>query len=191
MSKKCDYGSCLREEDIGAWEWRALLQLASEYDINRGGYCDGRIGAINFWCGPEDKPGDPNWDKFTIQKYALKYPRAYVGVVYGDFLEASSDDPNEKAIQQSSGWGGVWVNERPAKLGGKVRLHWVMSPYEKAAAMVNVANGHAADEFVDWPARYEGKRVHPEEFASAEDLDWCNTKFQELRNKIRNKDAER
>lgn len=62
-------------------EWRGLLKYAYELDLNKGSYYDGRLGAINFWCGPKDKPSD--WPE-KIVKGMLKYPREYVGAVFGE-----------------------------------------------------------------------------------------------------------
>jgi len=58
--------------------WRKLLRKANDLDLNNGGYCDARSGAINFWCGPENKP--EGWTG-EIEKPQLLYPRDYVGSV--------------------------------------------------------------------------------------------------------------
>ncbi len=65
---------------------RQLLQTASEFDLNKGGYFDGRSGVVNLWAGPDDKPTCWNVE---ITKGGLKHPRDYVGGLYWDWL---SDD---------------------------------------------------------------------------------------------------
>ena len=48
-------------------------------DLNRNGYYDVRSGAINIWCGPDDKPAC--WPE-EISQGCLDYPREVVGTVY-------------------------------------------------------------------------------------------------------------
>ena len=55
-----------------------MKRIAHQFDINAGGYCDTRMGTINFWCGPDDKP--EGWEA-DITEGALDFPRAYVGCV--------------------------------------------------------------------------------------------------------------
>lgn len=62
---------------------RLLLQTANEFDLNKGGYFDGRCGCINVWAGPTEKPACWNVE---ITKGGLTYPRDYVGGVYWDWL---------------------------------------------------------------------------------------------------------
>ena len=58
--------------------WK-MKEIAQEMDIDRGGHYDCRMGCINIWVSPEDKPKD--WE-FPITKGALKYPREYLGELY-------------------------------------------------------------------------------------------------------------
>jgi len=83
--RKCDYENCFYEMTISRAEWGALLRHSHALDLNKGAYCDGRMGCINFWCGPENKPSD--WPSRIVKK-CLKYPRAYVGAVFGDPLSS-------------------------------------------------------------------------------------------------------
>jgi hypothetical protein len=79
--RTCDYEGCFHEQTISLTEWRALLRHARELDINKGAFYDARAAAVNFWCGPENKPGD--WpDK--IERTLLKHRRDYVGAVFAD-----------------------------------------------------------------------------------------------------------
>jgi hypothetical protein len=58
-------------------EWRAVLRAARELDLNHGGYWDGRSGAVNAWCGPDDKPA--GWPaEVEITRGALAHPRSFV-----------------------------------------------------------------------------------------------------------------
>ena len=43
------------------------------------------MGAINFWCGPDNKPA--NWPARGIKKGRLKYRRDYVGAVFADWTK--------------------------------------------------------------------------------------------------------
>jgi len=172
----CNYGHCVYEETIPAWRWRQLLSLAREHDINCGGYCDGRSGCINFWCGPDDQPDDPDWKRVNIRKGALNFPRSYVGGVHGDHLEAEGEtDPNEYALQRSIGLGGMTSGDPAAvsNVGGVVRLHWVIAPSEKAEAIVGRL-------MIMEPVRYQGRMMDIEDFGTQADLDWCRGKFEEL-----------
>src|SRR5712692_2456976 len=87
MRRKCDRWAgdwepqCFHEITLSRAEWRGLLKYSRELDLDKGSYYDGRSGAINFWCGPTDKPID--WTG-RITKGALKHARAYVGAVLGD-----------------------------------------------------------------------------------------------------------
>lgn len=63
-----------------------ILAVGREFDVDKGGYYDARSGAVNFWCGPEDKPSC--WDQEIIQG-ALNYPRDYVSGLYWDFNEGT------------------------------------------------------------------------------------------------------
>jgi hypothetical protein len=102
--RKCNYwpgeNKCFHEITVSAAEWRSLLNYSYELDVDKGSYYDGRLGAISFWCGPKDKPSD--WPG-RITKGALKYPREYIGAVFGDHTDS-----------------------------GKVRLHFKISAYERA-----------------------------------------------------------
>lgn len=173
---ECDYDGCIYEETISAWEWRRLREVPQDQDINRGGFCDARLGAINFWCSPEDQPDDPDWGRAEIVQAALNYPRAYVGAVHGQFLEAAGEaDPDERTIQSAVGVGGAWTPQPGGRsnVGGQVRLHWIMAPAEKAEAIVG-------ERFMG-STLYEGKEVTAKDFATDADLAWCRAKFQELR----------
>ncbi len=74
-------GRCFYEVTVSPAEWKGLLDHSYELDLDKGAYYDGRLAAIQFWCGPENKPSD--WPG-KITKGCLKYPRDYVGSVHGD-----------------------------------------------------------------------------------------------------------
>ena len=74
-------GRCFHEVTVSPAEWKGLLDRSYELDLDKGAYYDGRLAAIQFWCGPDNKPLD--WPG-TITKGCLKYPRDYVGMVAGD-----------------------------------------------------------------------------------------------------------
>ena len=73
---KCDFWDCFLELTVSRSEWFALRKYAYELDLNKGAYCDARLGAVNFWCGPDNKP--PGWPG-RITKGQLKFPREFVG----------------------------------------------------------------------------------------------------------------
>lgn len=58
-----------------------ILAVGHEFDVDKGGYFDARMGCVNLWCGPEDKP--ECWPEPT--QGGLNYPRDYVGGVSWDF----------------------------------------------------------------------------------------------------------
>jgi hypothetical protein len=67
-------------------EWRAVLQVAHELDLNQGGYWDGRSGAVNAWCGPDDKPA--GWPaEVEITRGALAHPRSFVAACWLEWPE--------------------------------------------------------------------------------------------------------
>ena len=67
--------------------WYKMLKIAHELDLNKGGICDARSGAINLWVSPEDKPSDYIWE---ITKGALNYPREYLAGLYGQFVDENT-----------------------------------------------------------------------------------------------------
>ncbi len=87
MPKKrtCDFRDCFHEMTVPQVEWLALRQHAYELDLNKGAYYDARIGAVNFWCGPDNKPAD--WPVKEFDKGLLRFPRDYVGAFYADGLK--------------------------------------------------------------------------------------------------------
>jgi len=56
---RCGFEDCFHEVTVSRSEWFALRQYAFELDLNKGAYCDARLGAVNFWCGPDNKPDGP------------------------------------------------------------------------------------------------------------------------------------
>jgi len=79
----------VRLDAITPREWRAVLRAARELDLDRGGYWDGRSGAVNAWCGPEDKPA--GWPAAVeITRGALPHPRSFVASCW---LEWPDDGP--------------------------------------------------------------------------------------------------
>jgi len=81
--RECDFRDCFHEITVAQTEWLALRKYAYELDVDKGAYYDARIGAVNFWCGPDNKP--PDWP-VPIEKGALKFPRDYVGAFFADGL---------------------------------------------------------------------------------------------------------
>jgi hypothetical protein len=70
-------------------DWQAVLRAARELDLDRGGYWDGRSGAVNAWCGPDDRP--TGWpEEVPIRCGALRHPRAFVASCW---LEWPKDEP--------------------------------------------------------------------------------------------------
>lgn len=65
-------------------EWQAVRDTAIENDISKGGVCDCRSGAINFWCSESDKPGE--WTQPIV---GGTYPVDLVGSVYFEFTAES------------------------------------------------------------------------------------------------------
>ena len=55
---------------------RKMLRVGRNFDLETGGCCDARMGCINFWAGPDDKP--EGYDA-EITQGALSYPKAVVG----------------------------------------------------------------------------------------------------------------
>lgn len=81
---RCDFAGCFLEMKVLHAEWVALRKYACELDLDKGSYYDARIGAVNFWCGPDNKPLD--WPDVEIDKGTLKFPRDYVGASFADGL---------------------------------------------------------------------------------------------------------
>jgi hypothetical protein len=79
---RCDFANCFHEVKVLHAEWLALRKYACELDLNNGSYYDARIGAVNFWCGPDNKPLD--WPDVRIDKGTLRFPRNYVGGFFAD-----------------------------------------------------------------------------------------------------------
>jgi len=57
-----------------------MLEIARDFDLDKGGVYDARSSAINCWCSPQDKPSDFS---FEITKGALNYPREFLATIYG------------------------------------------------------------------------------------------------------------
>jgi len=171
----CGYEGCLYEETLRVREWRRLLELAQEHDIERGGHYAARMDAIGFWASPEDRPADPEWTRVEIRKAGLSYARAYVGVVHGTPLEAEGElNLDERVSRSIASAGGVQTPSAigSSRFGDRIRLHWVISPFEKAEAIVGPT-------FLD-AASYEDEEAAAKDFASQADLEWCRAKFREL-----------
>src|SRR5260370_3404340 len=81
---RCDFAGCFHEVRVHRAEWLELRKYAHELDIDKGSYYDARIGVVNFWCGPDNKPLD--WPDVEINKGTLKFPRDYVGAFWADNL---------------------------------------------------------------------------------------------------------
>jgi len=108
MKKECTYNGCVHEEVINRNTWMRILNVGHERDVNKGGYADSQSECVKFWCGPDNKPKDPYWERVDIRRCELNYPRSYVGGVYGEWGEESNE----------------------------VILHFVIMPYEKAEVIV-------------------------------------------------------
>jgi hypothetical protein len=83
--KACDFPECFHELTISKEEWESLRKHAVHLNLNDGSFYDARIGAINFWCGPENKP--KGWPD-EIEQGLLRYPRSFVGCFYVDGFKA-------------------------------------------------------------------------------------------------------
>lgn len=77
---------------------RKMQRVGKDFDINKGGYCDSRMGCINFRCGPDDKP--EGWEP-TIIPAALNYPRAVVGTLYWEFHDDAGPFPPTLSVEAS------------------------------------------------------------------------------------------
>jgi hypothetical protein len=61
-----------------------MLDVARQFDINKGGHYDGSGGmVVNVWCAPDDKP--VCWD-VPINQGGLDYPREFVGTIRFELL---------------------------------------------------------------------------------------------------------
>jgi hypothetical protein len=61
-------------------EWRAVLRVGHDVDINKGGLWDARSGCVNIWAAPDDKP--EGWPaNVEITQGGLDYPRSFVADV--------------------------------------------------------------------------------------------------------------
>jgi hypothetical protein len=68
---------------ISATQIGRIRMIGKELDINNGGYFDTRMGAINIWCGPDDKP--ESWEA-EILPADLNYPRCIVGSLEWEWI---------------------------------------------------------------------------------------------------------
>jgi hypothetical protein len=68
--------------------WFKMLQIAHDFDLDKGGLYDARSGAINIWCSPEDKPDDY---MFEITRGALNFPRNFMASIYGQFTRSGKN----------------------------------------------------------------------------------------------------
>jgi hypothetical protein len=97
----------MKEEDkIDLFEipievWLMMQEVAEGLDIGEGGVYDKRIGAINLWASPEDKPIDYNYP--IVSK--VKYPREFIAAIYTEpdlvvpFIEKPSDFKKIKTVK--------------------------------------------------------------------------------------------
>jgi hypothetical protein len=72
-----------------------MREYAKENDIDRGGLYDVRLGCINIWCSPEDKPegwGEPS-------KGMLKHARDFVGTLTVKNEKIFIIDTDEKNVE--------------------------------------------------------------------------------------------
>lgn len=65
-----------------------ILAVGREFDLEKNGLYDARMGCVNVWCSPEDKPNC--WDSPIIPA-ALKYPRSFVGTLYWEWNEECNE----------------------------------------------------------------------------------------------------
>jgi len=156
----CEFDGCCWEEVIPASLWRRLLERGRELDLNRGGLWDSRLGAINLWASPEDRP--EGWEEVEITKGALNHPRSYVAGFYGEYLEGEKL-PDEVKVVADIGWLPTWPPER---LGGPVRVHLVIAPYDKMRQVFHK----------EWD--------RPEKYASEKDKKWCLRKWEDLKDSL-------
>ncbi len=66
-----------------------ILAVGHEFDLNKDGLFDARMGAVNIWCSPTDKPSCWNVE---VTQGALDFPRAYVGGLYWEWTGDSQAD---------------------------------------------------------------------------------------------------
>ena len=71
-------------------DWRQLARAAVLLELSEGDYFDVRAGAINLWCGPENKPA--GWPpELPISAAALPAPRAFVASITFAWGDAAPD----------------------------------------------------------------------------------------------------
>ena len=122
-----------KRKNLGITVSRAIIEkilaVGHEFDVNKNGLYDARMGAVNVWCSPEDKPSC--WD-IEVTQGGLNYPREYVGGLYWDwsadgkqaslFVEVEAYDLIRKKKKLTDGqWECVldWVED---KVKGLLRL---------------------------------------------------------------------
>src|ERR1039458_6195128 len=77
MGRKRELGIVLDRDAI-----RKVLAVGHELDVDKNGLYDARLGAVNIWCSPEDKP--TCWTEEVLNG-DLNYPRDYVAGLYWDW----------------------------------------------------------------------------------------------------------
>lgn len=178
----CQFEYCVWETEIPALVWERMKRKGIELDLNKGGLWDTRSGCINLWASPEDHPDDPDWHRVEIRRRALEYPRSYVAGFFGEYIEAQKiEDAEDRALAQSLGLAGLWTGDlTPEYLGGMVKVHLGVAPYEKAEVIVG--RHFFGETAIKEGGRY--KKVTAHSFVSQADIDWCVRKFEELKETV-------
>ena len=117
-------------------EIRALKVKAHEQDISSGGYCDSRLGCINFWSGPDNCP--EGQEDLIYLKGAIGHPRNFIGTVYLEDLTV--DAINYERMRQECGYG-VYGKARKPYVNQPEDIAWVRKQWE---ALWKVAIGTPA-----------------------------------------------
>ena len=140
--RKCDFPECFYELRIPRSEWLALRGHAFKLDLNDGSHYDARIGAINFWCGPDNKPS--NWP-VEIRRGYLKYPRDYVGSVMTDGFTEEAVTLHFEVVAYSradaSGARSFSAAYRKRLRGTKADRNWIIKQFNLLRQHVRLMEG--------------------------------------------------
>lgn len=114
-----------------------MLAVGREFDLNKNGPFDSRMGCVNFWCSPNDRPSC--WDAPIIPA-ALDYPRSFVGTLYWRWSHNEILQENDKAELFISADAYELADSRKISLEDwKIILDWVE---EKVKFLIRMAQIH-------------------------------------------------
>ena len=155
----CDFDGCIAEDQLEEHLWRLTVERGGELDVDKGGYCDAKQAAIQFWCGPDDRP--QGWRGVPINKCALNHPRALVGAVYTQFNEEGIVTlhwllyPYEKAAYLEGSESSFDLRHPVERYGTEDDLAWCRAKFAKLLEW-------ARAEYDRRVPRYEGQVLETE-----------------------------